>query len=225
VPDAPSPAAPSTSAGAGAPGRTGLLVDFGGVLTTNVFDVFAGFCEREGLPPDRVRLVFREDPAARDALAALELGRIEAEEFAARFAPAIGVPEERVDGLVDRLWADLALDLAMVEVVARARAAGVPTGLISNSWGSALIYDEALLRRLFDGRVLSHLEGIRKPDPRIYALGARRIGLAPEACVFVDDLPGNLKPARAMGMATVAHADAARTAAELEALLGVALTP
>ena len=56
--------------------------------------------------------------------------------------------------------------------------------------------------------VISGEEGIRKPDPRIYALGAERIGLAPEACVFVDDLPCNLKPARGPGMATVHHTDA-----------------
>jgi putative hydrolase of the HAD superfamily len=64
---------------------------------------------------------------------------------------------------------------------------------------------------------------VRKPDPAIYELGAARIGVAPEGCVFVDDLPGNLKPARALGMATVHHADAATTIAELEGLLGVAL--
>ncbi len=50
--------------------------------------------------------------------------------------------------------------------------------------------------------------GLRKPDPRIYELGAEAIGLAPELCVFVDDLPGNLKPARELGMATVHHRDA-----------------
>ena len=64
---------------------------------------------------------------------------------------------------------------------------------------------------------------MRKPDPAIYALGAERIGLPPEACVFVDDLPGNLKPARAMGMATVHHTEAATTIAELEDVLGVPL--
>ena len=42
---------------------------------------------------------------------------------------------------------------------------------------------------LFDGVVISGIVGIRKPAPEIYALGAERIGLPPEACVFVDDLP------------------------------------
>jgi epoxide hydrolase-like predicted phosphatase len=71
--------------------------------------------------------------------------------------------------------------------------------------------------------VISHLEGLRKPDPAIYALGAERIGLTPEQCVFVDDLAGNLKPARAMGMTTVLHTTAAETIPQLEELLGVTL--
>jgi putative hydrolase of the HAD superfamily len=54
-------------------------------------------------------------------------------------------------------------------------------------------------------------------------MGAERIGLPPSACVFVDDLPGNLKPARELGMATVHHRGAAETVAELERLLGIAL--
>ncbi len=68
--------------------------------------------------------------------------------------------------------------------------------------------------------MISSEVGLRKPDPAIYALAAARIGLEPRACVFVDDLPGNLKPARAIGMATVAHrGDAAATLAEVRALL------
>ncbi len=66
---------------------------------------------------------------------------------------------------------------------------------------------------------------MRKPDPRIYALGAERIGLPPAECVFVDDLPGNLKPARAMGMATIVHQRRRETIAQLEELLGVSVGP
>jgi epoxide hydrolase-like predicted phosphatase len=76
---------------------------------------------------------------------------------------------------------------------------------------------------LFDGVVISGREGIRKPAPRMYELGAERIGLAPEHCVYVDDLPFNLAPAAELGMATVHHVDSASTIAELESLLGVAL--
>jgi HAD superfamily hydrolase (TIGR01509 family) len=66
--------------------------------------------------------------------------------------------------------------------------------------------------------------GLRKPEPRIYELGAESIGLGAGECVFVDDLPGNLKPARELGMATVHHRNTPETIAELERLLGVPLT-
>lgn len=203
--------------------RRGLLVDFGGVLTTNVFVAFGGFCTREGLEPDFVRRAFREDPRSRGALEGLETGTITEQEFEREFGEALELPADKHDGLIQRLWADLGPDEEMIEAVAGFRAKGIRTGLISNSWGTALKYEDDLMARLFDGLVISHLEGIRKPDPRIYALGAERIGLPPEACVFVDDLPGNLKPARAMGMATVVHRTAAETVAELEPLLGVTL--
>jgi epoxide hydrolase-like predicted phosphatase len=113
-------------------------------------------------------------------------------------------------------------DEAMLDAVRRARAGGIRTGLISNSWGRGR-YDRDTFGELFDGVVISGEVGIRKPDPAIYELGARAIDLDPATCVFVDDLPGNLKPARALGMATVLHRDAAETIPELEGLLGAAL--
>jgi putative hydrolase of the HAD superfamily len=199
--------------------RRGLLVDWGGVLTTDVFASFRTFCEAEGLPPDTVRELFREDARARELLAGLETGELSREAFEPRFAALLGVRPERV---VERLFGAIGRDEAMVAAVRAARAAGVRTGLLSNSW-RAEDYDRALLGELFDAWVISGEVGLRKPDPAIYALAAERLGLAPEAIVYVDDLPGNLKPARALGMATVVHRDAAATLAEVETLLGVSL--
>lgn len=201
----------------------GLLVDFGGVLTTNVFESFAKFCADEGLPPERVAHAFRSEPEPRQLLFDLELGTLPAEEFSPRFAAAIGLPPERADGMVERLFSHAEADTAMLEAVAAAKRAGKRTGLISNSWGEALKYDRDAFPDLFDGWVISHEVGLRKPDPEIYALGAERIGLPPEACVFVDDLGGNLKPAKALGMATVKHVTAERTIPQLEELLGIPL--
>jgi len=201
--------------------RVGLLVDFGGVLTTNVFEAFAGFCTREGLSQDVVRNAFRENEVARMLLFELELGRIDVSEFEPRFGAELGVAE--TDGLVERLWADLGPDDAMIEAVAGFRERGVRTGLVSNSWGTALKYEADLMERLFDATVISHLVGLRKPDEEIYRLAASEMELPPEELVFVDDLPGNLKPARAMGMATVVHRTAADTIPQLEDLLGVTL--
>ncbi|HUA46109.1 MAG TPA: HAD family phosphatase [Solirubrobacteraceae bacterium] len=197
----------------------GLLVDWGGVLTSDVFASFRAFCELEGLEADAIASAFRDDPSCRDLLIAFETGTVPEEEFEAQFAPALGVA---APGLIDRLFAGSAPDEEMIEVVRRARSAGVRTGLVSNSWGTRR-YPRELLGELFDGVVISAEVGIRKPSPEIYALGAESIGVEPAACVFVDDLPFNLSPAAELGMATVHHRDADHTILELERLLGVEL--
>jgi putative hydrolase of the HAD superfamily len=200
--------------------RRGLLVDFGGVLTTDVFSSFQAFCESEGLEPDTVRDRFRADPAAQRLLFDLEEGKLSEEEFEPRFAELLEVADHA--GLIDRLFSGMSPDDEMLAAVRRAKQAGVRTGLISNSWGRGR-YDRTRFPELFDGTVISGEVGIRKPMPEIYEMGARAIGLPPPECVFVDDLPGNLKPARELGMATVHHRSAAETVAELERLLGVSL--
>jgi putative hydrolase of the HAD superfamily len=202
--------------------RTGLLIDWGGVMTTNLFHSFGAFCETEGLVPDRLREAFRHDEETRDALIAFEEGRMNDDLFASHLARALGLPHERAEGLIDRMMAGATVEADMVDMVRAARAAGIATGLVSNSWGVAR-YPLDLVDELFDGIVISGHEGFRKPDERMYTLGAERIGLAPEACVFVDDLSFNLKPPRALGMATVLHTEPAATIAELEAILGVPL--
>lgn len=197
--------------------RHGLIVDYGGVLTTDVFASFRAFCEAEGLPPETVRDRFRSDPEARELLAALETGALATPEFEPRFAALLEVESER---LVDRLFGGMEPDEAMIDGVRAARGAGVRTAMLSNSWGDATHYDRPLLEELFDGWVISSEVGLRKPDPAIYELAAARIGLEPDECVYVDDLPGNLKPARALGMATVLHrGDAAATLAEIRGLV------
>ncbi|HEX8104043.1 MAG TPA: HAD family phosphatase [Solirubrobacteraceae bacterium] len=197
----------------------GLLVDFGGVLTTDVFESFAAFCRAEGLDPSFVRDRFMHDATARDLLHELELGRISEPEFERRFAELLGVAP---DGLVDRLFGGMAPEPAVIQAVRAARAAGVRTGLLSNSWGDHR-YDREQFPALFDVTVISGEVGLRKPDPAIYELAAERLGLPAAQIVFVDDLPGNLKPARALGMTTVLHRSAPETVAELERVLGVAL--
>jgi epoxide hydrolase-like predicted phosphatase len=199
---------------------TGLLVDFGGVLTTDVFASFQAFCETEGLQPDLVAQRFRSDPAARELLEELEVGKLSEEDFSHRFAAVLEV--ERAEGLIDRLFGGMRPDVAMVEAVRRAKRAGVRTGLISNSWGHGR-YDRDQFPELFVGVVISGEVGLRKPDPAIYRMGAEAIGLDPADCVFVDDLRGNLQPARELGMATVHHTSAEETIPQLERLLGVEL--
>jgi epoxide hydrolase-like predicted phosphatase len=197
-----------------------LLVDFGGVLTTNVFQSFRAFCASEGLDPDALIEVFRTRPEAQEAVRAVETGAISEEEFSARLGGLLGLA--RTDGLVDRLLAGLGRDEAMVAAVRRARAAGVRTGLVSNSLGTGR-YDRSVFPELFDGVVISGEVGLRKPEPEIYLLAAERVGVAPEACVFVDDLRVNCQGAEAVGMTAVLHRGAERTIPRLEELLDVEL--
>ncbi len=197
----------------------GLLIDWGGVLTSNLFDSFRSFCEVEGIEPDAVVRGFRRDPACRELLIALETGRLPEEAFELQLAQILGV---QAPALIDRLFAGSRPEEPMLDAVLRARQAGIRTGLVSNSWGTRR-YDRAMLSQLFDGVVISGEVGIRKPAPEIYELGAERIGLATSDCVFVDDLPFNLEPAGELGMATVHHVSSEQTIGELERLLGVQL--
>lgn len=202
-----------------APAYLGLLVDWGGVMTTSVFESFDRFAEREGLEAGSVAALFRTEPQARELLIGLETGQVPEAEFERGLGALLGV---NPGGLIPRLMKGAGPDPSMRAAVAAARRQGVPTGLVSNSWG-AEGYPAEVLRALFDGVVISGAVGVRKPSAKIYRLGAGSIGLQPEQCVFVDDLTANLGPARDLGMATVHHTDAARTIAELEQLLGVDL--
>jgi epoxide hydrolase-like predicted phosphatase len=196
----------------------GLLVDFGGVLTTNVFDSFKAFCRAEGLPEDAVKNMFRERGEGLALLRQLEKGELTADDFSQKFAPLLGVS---AGNLVERLFGGIGPDEPMVEAVRRARSAGVRTGLISNSWGDGIAYDPALLEELFDAVVISGQVGLHKPQPEIFLLGAERIGVAPADCVFVDDLRENCAGAEAVGMTAILHRGHERTLPQLEELLGV----
>jgi FMN phosphatase YigB (HAD superfamily) len=199
--------------------RTGLLVDYGGVLTSNVFASFAAFCTAEGLAVDAVATLLRADPAARELLVALETGALPVSDFEARLGALLGVAPA---GLGRRLFAGVTPDARMRGAVLAARRHGVRTALVSNSWGDGG-YDRHEFDALFDAVVISGELGVRKPSPAIYRHALNAVGLPARRCVFVDDLPANLGPARDLGMAVVAHRDADTTLPLLEELLGVPL--
>jgi putative hydrolase of the HAD superfamily len=198
----------------------GLLVDYGGVLTTNVFESFRAFCVDEGLHADAIKRLFRDDPEAVPLVRRLETGELSEDEFGRRFGELLGI--ERHAGLVERMFRGVQPDPAMLEAVRRAHSQGVRTGLVSNSMGAGR-YDRSAFAELFDGVVISGDEGMHKPQPEIFRLGAERIGLRPEECVFVDDLRENCEGAEAVGMTAVLHRGAHATLPRLEELLGVRL--
>jgi putative hydrolase of the HAD superfamily len=197
--------------------RSGLLIDWGGVMTTGLLESFSAFCAQEGIEPETVMTVFRRDREARSLLVEFECGRIDESAFEPGLARALKIANH--DGLVARLLGGSRLDARMVDAVRALRACGVRTGLLSNSWGRGT-YVRELLPELFDVQVISGEEGVRKPDGSIYAIARERIGLPYEQLVFVDDLPFNLDPARELGMAVVHHTDPATTIARLHDLLG-----
>jgi putative hydrolase of the HAD superfamily len=196
-----------------------LLVDFGGVLTTDIWSSFAAFCEQRGLDADAAKQLFREDPDALATLRGLETGEVEPADFERRFAALLGTEPE---GLVEGLFAGLRSNEPIVKAVERAQEVGVPTGLISNSWVMDHYTDE--IRDLFDVVVISAEVGLHKPQPEIYLLAAERLGVPAEDCVFVDDLRENCAGAEAVGMTAVLHRDSAETISRVEELLGVQLS-
>ena len=197
----------------------GLLTDWGGVLTTDLFASFRTFSEHEGLPSDAISHAFRDDVELRELMLGLEIGSVTQENFELRLAARLGVDQAN---LIDRLFGGSHPDERMRAAVRGVHTAGFPTGLVSNSWGTRR-YPRELLAELFDAVVISGEVGIRKPAPEIYTIGADRIGLAPHECVYIDDLAGNLAPAAELGMATVHHRSAEETIGQLERLFGVRL--
>ena len=197
-------------------GHSGLLVDFGGVLTSSAWDSFADFCRDKGLAEDSMRRLFREDPAALADLRELETGRIEEHEFERRFAERLGL-EDATD-LIDGMFRGMKPSAPMVAAVRAALASGVRTGLLSNSWSTSH-YDRALLTELFDAVVISAEVGLHKPQPEIYLLASKRLGVEPEQCVFIDDLRENCAGAEAVGMTAILHRGVAASVARLEELL------
>ena len=199
---------------------TCLVVDFGGVLTTSIWPAFAAFCETEGLAPETVRELFRGDAEALKLLRGLETGELEDAEFETRFGELLGVSEP--EGLITRMFAGLQPEEAMVGAVRAARAGGVKTGLISNSWGLG-IYERAPID-LFDAAVISGEVGMHKPQPQIYRLACERLEVEPGEAVFVDDLRENCDGAEAIGMTALLHRDPAETVPKLEELFELELS-
>jgi epoxide hydrolase-like predicted phosphatase len=197
---------------------TALLIDFGGVLTTSVWDSFADFCKEKGLDEDAVKRLFRDDPEAMACLRGLETGKLEEDEFELRFAELLGLDE--ATDLIDSMFRGMLPCEPMVEAVRAAGARGVKTGLISNSWSTSH-YDRDLLEELFDTAVISAEVGLHKPQPEIYRLAAERIIEPPEKCVFVDDLRENCAGAEAVGMTAILHRDPAESIAQIERLFGI----
>ena len=198
----------------------GLILDFGGVVTTDMFAELSAFCVREGLDPGAFARVLRDDPEGRKAFEAVEAGKLPQREYEVIIGRLLGVDDH---GLLTRALGGLRPRPEVLHLIQRARAAGIKVGLLSNSWGESDYdpYEGYDLDAMFDAVVISGDAGTRKPDPAIYLIAADELGLTPGECVFADDTMANLPAAEELGMATVHFTDAAAGIAEISRLLGL----
>ena len=205
-----------------------LVVDFGGVLTSSIEDSFRVFAEEHDVERAHLReMLFAGHNEGRGVIRAIETGSVSLDEFeqelAGRIQTRSGDPLEAA-GLVRRMFAGSQPDHRMIEALRQARAAGLRTALLSNSWGNRDTYNFEHFDTLFDVVVLSGERGMRKPDREIFELTARELGVEPAECVFVDDLEPNIRGAVATGMCGVHHTSTDETLRELSTILGLTLS-
>jgi putative hydrolase of the HAD superfamily len=205
-----------------------VIWDFGGVLTTSPFEAFARFESERGLPLDIIR---RTNAAnhLENAWAKFERAEVDLEAFDQLFAAeslAFGA-EVRGKEILPLLAGDLRPEMVKALKIVGAK---LKTGCITNnlpanaigSLGGRSLY-VAEVMALFDHVIESAKIGLRKPDPRIYRMMVEALHVDPKACVYLDDLGVNLKPAREMGMTTIKVLNAPQAIAELEAATGLKL--
>lgn len=188
-----------------------VIWDFGGVFTTSPFDAFNRYERERGLPHDIIRRINSVNPDS-NAWAKIERSDVDAVTFDRLFAEeakALGHDIRGADVLA-LLSGDLRPRVVAAFKACKARfkvgcitnnaPTGKGAGMSSSSEKAQQIAD---VFGLFDHVIESSKAGVRKPDPRIYRMMCDALGVKPEACVYLDDLGINLKPAREMGMTTI----------------------
>ncbi len=198
-------------------------------MTSSMGRAFAEFCQEAEVDPELFKTVIAEAYGGADPdgmVALVERGLMPIGEFEVLLAERLSTGRAAgpldPSSLRDRLFAGMEADPAMVEAAARARAAGIMTALVSNSWGTGA-YERERFPELFDAVVVSGEVGLRKPEPEIFLEAATRVGVEPIECVFVDDLLHNVEGARAVGMEAFVHRSAEFTVPKLEGMFGVPL--
>ncbi|MXY55235.1 MAG: HAD-IA family hydrolase [Gammaproteobacteria bacterium] len=210
-----------------------VLWDFGGVFTTSPFEAFNRFELARGLPENFIRTV-NSTNLHDNAWAKFESSEIDVEEFDEAFRREAEAHGHSVRGkdVLALLPGEFRPRMARVLTVCKAHykvgcitnnmkntpTQATPTTPVPNPERAART---AAILEQFDVVVESSVEGIRKPDPRIYRLTCDRLGVAPGNAVFLDDLGINLKPARAMGMITIKVVTEDQAIADLERATGL----
>lgn len=209
-----------------------VIFDFGGVITSSPFEAFNRLEAERGLPRDFVRTVNSTNPD-HNAWAKFERAEIDVESFDALFAAEAEALGHALDGA--SVIACLAGDVRpyMVTALDRLKDQGFGVGCITNNVkagrGAAMARseDKALevesIMARFDHVIESSKAGVRKPDPRIYQMMCEALSVAPENCIYLDDLGINCKPAAGLGMHAIKVTSGEQALADLEAVLGMQL--
>jgi putative hydrolase of the HAD superfamily len=201
----------------------GVLFDLGGVVVDSPLHALARYERDHGLPHNAIN---RAIVAAGEqgAWSRLERGEMGLDEF---FVPFEG--DCRAHGVAlsgSRMMEYIAEARRprpqMLEAIRRIRERGLRVGALTNNWKTDATGPHPL-RPHFHVVVESAVVGLRKPDPRIYELACRELGVAPPVTAFLDDIGRNLKSARALGMTTIKVEDPDVALRELGAALGLEL--
>jgi epoxide hydrolase-like predicted phosphatase len=203
-----------------------VIFDLGGVILDSPFHAIRGWQEKHGLSASFFAGVVLGS-GTNGAWARLERGELGMAEFCSAFDAELasaGGPTGTTEIMAEMARTTL-LRPVMVEAVRRLRRAGLKTAALTNNWVSddGQYARMTELRQEFDVFIESCRVGLRKPDPRIYELTCRELGVAPAEAVFLDDIGENLKAARQLGITTIKVVEPLAALAELERLVGVAL--
>jgi len=210
-----------------------VIFDLGGVVFPSPFDAFREYERTRGLPHRFISEVIVQG-GDHGAWSRFERGELDPEAFARAFEAECATAGGTVvvaDLFAGMRRADDGPRAEMTAAIRRLRTHGLRTAALTNNWvdadGATHVSGPSALAReldtLFDAIVESAREGLRKPDPRIYEIACRRLEVEPGQTVFLDDLGANLKPARAMGMATIKVDDPLAALRELGDVLGLTL--
>jgi len=207
-----------------------VIWDFGGVFTTSPFEAFRRYEAQAGLPRDFIRRVNAADPDA-NAWALFERSEIDAAAFDAMFleeAARLGHPLRGAE-VLPLLSGDVRPRVVAALKACKTRfkvgcitnnvVTGHGTGMAGSAEKAAAIAD---ILAQFDAVLESSKVGVRKPDPRIYQMMCERLAVAPETCIYLDDLGVNCKPAATLGMIAIKVATEDQALEDLAAATGLA---
>jgi epoxide hydrolase-like predicted phosphatase len=199
-----------------------VLFDLGGVVLGSPFAAIARFERQYGITPGSITRAIAE-AGEQGAFQRLERGELDVRGFGQAFKQECAPLGMDVDGvaLIAAISSVMEPRPSFVTAVERIRARGLLAAALTNNWA-----DEPSmtgLAVLFDVFLESCKLGMRKPDPRIYAHACERLAVRPQEVVYLDDIGGNLKPARELGMRTILVKEPAEALATLEDMLGFAL--